>query len=262
MRQIVLDTETTGLDSAQDHRIIEIGCIELINRRKTDRVLHYYLNPERDIEDGAVDVHGIRSADLEGKPLFSEIAPALIEFLRDAEVIIHNAPFDVEFINSELRRLGPEWGRLTDYCSVSDTLVLARELHPGQKNSLDALCARYGVDNSERDVHGALLDANLLAEVYLAMTGGQASLHLDEAERSADVNNTAGHCVRRSAGRLRTIVPSADELESHRRRLEQIDKVSGGRCLWRLLEETKQQGDVGSRPGVGAVPGRARSEVP
>ncbi|MBI2970436.1 MAG: DNA polymerase III subunit epsilon [Gammaproteobacteria bacterium] len=238
MRQVVLDTETTGLDPTQGHRIIEIGCIELSNRRKTDRFLHQYLNPERDIEEGASDVHGIRTADLADKPLFRDVASAFIEFVRGSEVIIHNAPFDVEFIDMELRRLGADWGSLQDYCAVTDTLALARELHPGQKNSLDALCTRYGVDNSERDLHGALLDADLLAEVYLAMTGGQASLHLDDSKGAAAGAQQLSRPrpLLRSA-RLRTVRPAPEELAAHERRLEDIERLSGGRCIWRRLGE-------------------------
>ena len=168
MRQVVVDTETTGLDASQGHRIIEIACVEMMNRRRTERHFHEYLNPERRIDDGAFEVHGISDADLKNKPLFRDVAQTFLEFVRDAELIIHNAPFDVEFLNQELRLLGPEWGRLEDYCRVTDTLGMARERHPGQKNNLDALCTRYGVDNSQRDLHGALLDAQLLLEGYLA----------------------------------------------------------------------------------------------
>lgn len=180
MRQVILDTETTGLEPKQGHRIIEIGCVEVINRRKTKRVFHQYLNPQRDIEDGAFDVHGLSNEFLSDKPLFADIAQELIDFIRDSEVIIHNAPFDLAFLDAELKRLGKQWGKTENYCQVLDTLPLARELHPGQKNSLDALCSRYEVDNSQRELHGALLDAQILLDVYLAITGGQTSLSLDE----------------------------------------------------------------------------------
>ena len=216
MRQVVVDTETTGLDVSQGHRIIEIGCVELINRRKTERHFHQYINPQREIDDGAFEVHGISNADLKDKPAFGEVAGLFLDFVRDAELIIHNAPFDVEFINNELQLLGPEWGRLEDYCTVSDTLSMARERHPGQKNNLDALCTRYAVDNSQRDLHGALLDAQLLLDVYLAMMSG-----LGEDGRAP----------------LKVIRPSAAELKAHRDRLEVIDGDSGGRCLWRREEE-------------------------
>ena len=167
MRQIILDTETTGLESKQGHRIIEIGCIELINRRKTERNFHQYLNPERDIEDGAFNIHGLSNEFLSDKSRFADIAQEFIDFIRDGELIIHNAPFDVGFINAELKLLGKKLGKIEDYCTVFDTLLLAREKHPGQKNNLDALCKRYEVDNSQRDLHGALLDAQILLDVYL-----------------------------------------------------------------------------------------------
>ncbi|MBI2994897.1 MAG: DNA polymerase III subunit epsilon [Gammaproteobacteria bacterium] len=232
MRQVVLDTETTGLEPEQNHRIIEIGCVELRNRRRTGRTFHSYLNPERDIEDGATDVHGLCTADLADKPLFREVATELLEFIRGSELIIHNAPFDVGFINWELRQLGPEWGRIEDQCRVIDTLALARSLHPGQKNSLDALCARYAVDNTGRELHGALLDARLLADVYLAMTGGQTSLSLEEHTVSAAARGSEHGGLARKRGPLRMIQPNAAELEAHRERLRAIDRISGGRCLW------------------------------
>lgn len=232
MRQIILDTETTGLETAQNHKIIEIGCIELSNRRRTGRTFHRYLNPERDIEDGAMDVHGIRAADLADKPLFRDIAAELMDFVRGCDVIIHNAPFDVGFINWELKQLGPEWGRLEDHCRIIDTLALARDLHPGQKNSLDALCLRYVVDNSGRELHGALLDARLLADVYLAMTGGQTSLLLEEQPVLRSGLDPAGERQTPRDGRLRTIHPSEEEMQAHLQRLETIERVSGGQCLW------------------------------
>lgn len=232
MRQVVLDTETTGLEPEQKHRVIEIGCVELRNRRRTGRTFHTYLNPERDIEEGATDVHGLRAADLAGKPLFRDVAAELLEFVRDSELIIHNAPFDVGFINWELKQLGAEWGRIEDHCRIVDTLALARSLHPGQKNSLDALCARYAVDNTGRELHGALLDARLLADVYLAMTGGQTSLLLEEHVIAAAGQGTENGRLHTDRGPLRVIQPGAVELEAHRERLRSIDKVSGGRCLW------------------------------
>jgi len=232
VRQVILDTETTGLDPGQGHRIIEIGCVELRNRRRTDRVFQHYVNPERDIEAGAFNVHGISLQDLAGKPRFADIVQGLLDFVRDAEVIIHNAAFDVEFINAELKLLGPEWGQFADHCTVLDSLVLARQRHPGQKNSLDALCARYFVDNSGRDVHGALRDAQLLADVYLAMTGGQAALLLEGVESTATA--TAARVARSTqpGRRLRVISPSAEELAAHQHRLADIERLSGGRCIW------------------------------
>jgi DNA polymerase-3 subunit epsilon len=232
MRQVILDTETTGLDAKQEHRIIEIGCVELLNRRRTERVFHHYLDPERDIETGAYNVHGIRAQELTGKPRFADIAAALLDFVRDSEVIIHNAPFDVEFLDAELQRLGPEWGAFTDHCRVTDSLALARQRHPGQKNSLDALCARYAVDHSGRTLHGALRDAQLLADVYLALTGGQAALLLDGPDVARTEPLPYAGPRDAPARRLRRIAPSAEELAAHRRRLEDIDRASGGRCVW------------------------------
>ena len=222
MRQIILDTETTGLEPASGHRIIEIGCIEMKDRRKTDRLLHYYINPEREIEQEAVEIHGITGQQLEGEPVFEDVADPLIDFIRDSEVIIHNAPFDVAFINAELSRLGDDCGRLEDYCSVTDTLEMARELHPGQRNSLDALCQRYGIDNSHRSLHGALLDAEILLDVFLAMTGGQSSLLLDrDEERDSRSGLQRANPVQRHTA-LKIVEPSREELEAHRRMLERL----------------------------------------
>jgi DNA polymerase-3 subunit epsilon len=180
MRQIVLDTETTGLSTAQRHRIIEIGCIELVNRRPTGREFHRFLNPDRDIDEGAERVHGISRADLETAPRFSEVVDEFLEFIKDAELVIHNATFDVGFLDYELKLMKHAQPQITQHATVLDTLTMARALHPGQRNSLDALCKRYEVDASKRDVHGALIDSDLLARVYLAMTGGQTALSLDE----------------------------------------------------------------------------------
>ena len=239
MRQIILDTETTGLDYKQGHRIIEVGCVELINRKKTDQTFHHYVNPERDIDDGAYEVHGISSQSLEDKPVFRDIARDFLAFIQGAELIIHNAPFDVGFINNELELLGTEWGRLEEYCRITDTLIMAREKHPGQKNSLDALCQRYAVDNSQREQHGALLDALILLDVYLAMTGGQATLLLEE-----NTDNSHGQKVsRQDAGanrkKLAVIQPTENELAAHIERLETINRKSEGNCIWlhRMQEE-------------------------
>ncbi len=237
MRQVIVDTETTGLDVAQGHRIIEIGCVELRNRRKTDHHYHQYINPERAVDDGAFEVHGIGNEELADKPVFAEIAQSFIDFIRDSEVIIHNAPFDEEFLNAELKRLGPEWGCLRDYCTITDTLVMARERHPGQKNSLDALCQRYEVDNSQRDLHGALLDARILLDVYLAMTGGQVTLSLgEELEEDFALRDYAAESAGRRARSLKVIRPSEEELAAHRERLAVIQEQSDGRCLWYRLE--------------------------
>ena len=223
MRQVILDTETTGLEPASGHRIIEIGCIELKDRRKTDRILHYFINPEREIEQEAIEIHGITEEQLEGEPVFGDIADRVIEFIRDSEVIIHNAPFDVAFINAELSRLGDEWGRLEDYCRVTDTLVMARELHPGQKNSLDALSLRYQVDVA-RNLHGALLDARILLDVYLAMTGGQSSLLLgEEQKQGSHSGQQRPRPVKRRAG-LKIVEPTPEELAAHNRMMQRLNR--------------------------------------
>lgn len=236
MRQVVLDTETTGLDPAQGHRIIEVGCVEIVNRRVTNRTFHRYLNPEREIEAGALQVHGITNEFLADKPRFAEVAQDLLEFLAGAEVLIHNAAFDVAFLNQELAQLSVGLEPLERHCTVTDTLALARERHPGKKNSLDALCRSYGVDNSRRDLHGALLDAQLLAEVYLAMTGGQVMLSL-VPRASAGMGKRAGEGGVSSGNRGPLPVHRADgqEVAAHEARLAALDRASGGRCLWREL---------------------------
>ncbi len=229
MRQIVLDTETTGLDPAQGHRIIEIGCVELASRRLTRRDFHRYINPERQIEAGAEAVHGISNAMLADKPRFADIAAELVEYLRGAELIIHNADFDVGFLNAELARVGAE--PVQAFCSYTDTLAMARRLHPGQKNSLDALCRRYQVDNSRREYHGALLDAQLLAEVYLAMTGGQTSIVLETEAQAGPA--LRGDLQRLLASARPLVIRATDEERSaHARRLQAIIKESKGACLW------------------------------
>ena len=236
MRQIVLDTETTGLEPADGHRIIEIGCVELVNRRHTGRSFHQYLQPDRLIDPGAVEVHGITDASLADKPRFADIVEDFLEFVRDAELVIHNAPFDVGFLNHELKLLGADHGDIGSYCAVLDTLALARRLHPGQKNNLDALCKRYAVDNTRRELHGALLDAEILADVYLAMTGGQSSLSLEGAQ--AGTTAAGGAVIRRlSATRppLRVIRASRAEEQAHAARLQAIDAASDGRCIWRRM---------------------------
>lgn len=236
-RQVVLDTETTGLEPSKGHRIIEIGCVELINRRKTDKTFHQYLNPEREIEDGAYDVHGLSNEFLSDKPLFRDIAQDLIDFVRDAELIIHNAPFDLAFLNAELNKLGKNWGEFEDFCTITDTLKIARDLHPGQKNSLDALCSRYNVDNSSRNLHGALLDAQILLDVYLAMTGGQTSLLLSEEEVEIDSNGNSLITLNATQSSLRVIYANKDELQAHEKRLEDIKDKTGGECIWMTLED-------------------------
>ncbi len=237
MRQIVLDTETTGLDPSQGHKIIEIGCVELVNRRLTGRHYHQYINPEREVEAGAIEVHGITNEMLADKPVFSAIADEFLDFVKGAELIIHNAPFDVGFLDSELTQLGRGLPVIKDICGVIDTLIMARQKHPGQRNSLDALCQRYYVDNSQRDLHGALLDAEILADVYLAMTGGQTNLALS-AEAEQGQQQGAMDFQRLPADRppLRVLMATEAELSAHREQLDIIDKASGGNCLWRKGE--------------------------
>lgn len=238
MRQIVLDTETTGLEPAAGHRIIEIGCIELIDRKITGNRFHVYLNPERDIDPGAIEVHGLSTKFLADKPRFGDIAADLLNYLREAELVIHNAAFDIGFLNHELRLWNSECSDIAEYCLVLDTLALAKKKHPGQRNNLDALCKRYGVDNSHRDLHGALLDAEILVEVYLVMTGGQTWLALEpEPETLAAVTSAPsaklGPVSQQSRPKLKVIRCSETEMEAHKRRLNAIEKAGNGRCLWR-----------------------------
>ena len=236
MRQIVLDTETTGIDPNDGHRIIEIGCVELVNRKLTGRHFHVYINPEREVEQGAIEVHGITNEMLADKPVFSAVAEEFVEFVRGAELVIHNAPFDVGFLDMELGLMSAQ-PRIRDICGVLDTLVMARQKHPGQRNSLDALCQRYFVDNSQRDLHGALLDAEILADVYLAMTGGQTNLALAGEE---DNNAEGSSSIRRLAAErqpLRIVRASEAEMAAHKEQLDIIEKASGGQCLWRSSPE-------------------------
>jgi DNA polymerase-3 subunit epsilon len=238
MRQIVLDTETTGLEPQQKHRIIEIGCVEMLDRRLTGNTFHQYLQPDREIDAGAVEVHGITNEMLANKPRFGDLADDLIDYLSGAELIIHNAPFDVGFLDAEFKWWAEESGRelvrIGDICRVTDTLVMARKAHPGQRNSLDALCKRYGIDNSHRDLHGALLDSEILADVYLTMTGGQVSLSLEGADEANGADIADGRIRRLAPGRPRLPVlqASGEEAALHEARLQAIDKVSGGNCLW------------------------------
>tara|TARA_B100001540_G_scaffold231289_2_gene205474 strand:- start:6641 stop:7366 length:726 start_codon:yes stop_codon:yes gene_type:complete len=237
LRQIVLDTETTGLEASQGHRIIEIGCVELVNRRLTGNHYHQYINPRRDIDQGAIEVHGITAEFLADKPPFEQVAADFVDFVQGAELIIHNAPFDIGFLDSELQRLPDEQRLMADVCTVVDTLVMARSRHPGQRNNLDALCQRYEVDNSQRDLHGALLDAEILADVYLAMTGGQTALQLTDADDEGS-GQTGGEKIRRlAAGRapLPVIEPTAEELVAHRAQLDAISAACEGDVVWRSL---------------------------
>ena len=233
MRQIVLDTETTGLSTSQGHRIIEIGCVELLNRRPTGREFHRFLNPDRAIDQGAEAVHGISLADLETAPRFPEVVDELLEFLKDAELVIHNAEFDVGFLEYELELMKHPKPRISHHATVLDTLTLARKLHPGQRNSLDALCKRYEVDASKRDVHGALIDADLLARVYLAMTGGQTALSLDEqVQAGAGSNGPTLEAARVVGDDLKLVVIRASDAEAaaHDAFLEKM-RNNGG-CVW------------------------------
>jgi DNA polymerase-3 subunit epsilon len=251
MRQIVLDTETTGLEAELGHRIIEIGCVELVSRRPTGRTFHRYLNPERDIDAAALGVHGIGRAELAREPRFADVADEFLAFIADAELVIHNAAFDVGFLDAELARASGPTRTIAAVARVLDTLVLARQLHPGQRNNLDALCKRYGINNANRDLHGALLDARLLADVYLAMTGGQAALALDDRGfgTQASSSSATARAPLRTGAPLLVIVATPVELVAHEALLALVAKTSG-RCAWRScdaaggLEEAKT-GSIG-----------------
>jgi len=237
MRRIVLDTETTGLDPKQGHRIIEIGCVELVNRKLTNNNYHQYVNPEREIDAGAQEVHGISSEFLSDKPVIANVIEDFVNYIRGAELVIHNAPFDVGFLNHEFRLYAKATKSrpyvIEELCTVLDSLALARNMHPGQKNSLDALCKRYHIDNSTRTLHGALLDAEILADTYLAMTGGQGSLSLgassDESNSSTAIIQTK---VSSDRPKLKVIQANADELNAHQNRLNDLNKSSNGACVW------------------------------
>lgn len=233
MRQIVLDTETTGLEPREGHRIIEVGCVELVNRRITGNDFHYYINPEREIDAGAIEVHGITNESLVGKPLWADISETFLEYIRGAEVVIHNAPFDVGFINAELERQDVALGKMEAYCSVLDSLAMARTLHPGQRNTLDALCKRYGIDNSHRELHGALLDARILSDVYLMMTGGQKSLVLDEEKKqtSEEQDGEVKH-LERVPGGIKVLKASEAEWVEHLKSLESLSTAGGANMFY------------------------------
>ena len=236
MRQIVLDVETTGLEASAGHRIIEIGCVEVLNRRPTGQKFHRFLNPEREIDAGALAVHGIELSRLTQAPKFADIAAELIAFISGAELIIHNAPFDVGFLDAEFARLA-EARTVAQICKVLDTLALARSLHPGQRNSLDALCKRYSVDNTRRELHGALLDAGILVDVYLAMTGGQSALALDASGGRSDASHSSAApvAIRAPGITLNVAAADPDELRQHEAMLDLIQKSSGGKAVWRAL---------------------------
>ena len=236
MRQVVLDTETTGLDPQQGHRIIEIGCVEIENRRITGKRFHRYLNPDREIDAAAIEVHGLTVDFLADKPRFYQIEAELLDFLGDAELIIHNAPFDMGFLNNEIGLTQSDVTSMDAICAVLDTLVLAREKHPGQRNNLDALCKRYGVDNTQRQLHGALLDAEILADVYLLMTSGQSSFALKEEQTEVTARNKRKRKLDPKRAPLMVLKATAEELELHVQRLQEIDHKSQQQCLWLNLE--------------------------
>ncbi len=237
MRQIVLDTETTGLEPSQGHRIIEVGCVEVVDRRLTGNHFHKYIRPDRDIDEGAIEVHGITNEFLADKPLFEEIAKELMDYMQGAELVIHNAPFDIGFLDAEYKRLDKSFGSVSDVCGVLDTLVMARQKHPGQKNNLDALCKRYTVDNSQRDLHGALLDAEILADVYLLMSGGQTALSLSTQSSSGNQGGGGDEIIRLDSNRppLTVIQASDEEVAAHEAKLKVIEKSSGEESLWRKV---------------------------
>lgn len=233
VRQIILDTETTGIDPESGHNIIEIGCVEMVRRKLTGNTWHHYIKPDRDVEAEAIEVHGITNEFLQDKPKFAELAQAFLEFVRGAELIIHNAAFDIGFLNTELARNGIG-ERVDEICTVTDTLLLARKKHPGQRNSLDALCRRYGIDNSHRELHGALLDSEILADVYLILTGGQTSLQLGQGDSEDGEGAEPIRRVDASGLVLPVIYAGADELAQHEAFLDLLDKKSEG-AVWRTL---------------------------
>ncbi len=239
MRQIIVDTETTGLEPEQGHRIIEIGCVEVVNRRPTGKTFHRYVRPDREVDPGALQVHGITNEFLSNQPRFEEIAAELIEFISDAELVIHNAPFDVAFLDAELKRLPSSASsakspmRIADICKVLDTLALARQKHPGQRNNLDALCKRYSVDNSNREFHGALLDARILLDVYLAMTGGQGALTLGDTVANIATTERKAPRALRPEGELQVVSADDNELALHEHALLAVDKASNGKTIWK-----------------------------
>lgn len=238
MRQVVLDTETTGTSTKDGHRIIEIGCIELVNRKVTGNDYHVYINPQRDIERQAQDVHGITDAFLADKPLFEDIVQGLVEYLQGSELIIHNAPFDVGFLNYELKLCQKQYGQIEHYCNILDTLSMARHEHPGQRNSLDALCRRYSIDNSSRDLHGALIDADLLAQVYLAMTGGQVAMSLEEELSMAADQDSSMSSSKLTGFSTPLVQPSEAEQQYHRQYLEWMREQYNA-CIWHESDGTQ-----------------------
>lgn len=248
MRQICLDTETTGIDPKDGHRLIEIGCVEMLSRRLTGKNFHEYMNPEREVDEEATQVHGFTWADLKDKPLFTEVADSFVSYIKGAELIIHNAPFDVGFLDSELQAINQQlgearYGKIEDYCKVFDTLAFARHRHPGQRNSLDALCKRYNIDNTARTLHGALLDSEILADLYLTMTGGQTRLLLggDEDDEMSGIVRDLNSTIRRVAFEdqqgLRVQLANEEELLAHQAKLEFVSKEAGKTSLWQQMEQ-------------------------
>jgi len=242
MRQVILDTETTGLSPKQGHRIIEIGCVEMQNRRLTGRSYHVYINPDREVDAGAVAVHGITDDFLEDKPYFADCISELIAFIKGAELVIHNAPFDVGFLEHEFRLAKEKsWYNLSKHCEITDTLVMAREKHPGKKNNLDALCKRYQINNAHREKHGALLDAEILAEVYLAMTGGQSTLNLEafasQPISEDNVSDSPQTTKSQQFSQLALITPNATELAEHKTLVSKLAKVNNSDPIWRKIEQ-------------------------
>lgn len=240
-RQIVLDTETTGLEHRQGHRIIEIGCVELINRKLTGNNFHQYVNPDREIDQGAIEVHGITNEFLVDKPFFADICNSMMDYLRGAELVIHNAAFDVGFLDAELERVDSNSAKIAEVCGVHDTLLQARKMFPGQRNDLDSLCRRYEINNSHRELHGALLDAEILADVYLAMTGGQATLSLDADTNGADAGQNAKKAVNYAALALPLVEASNEERQNHIEWLSRLDEKVEGKCVWSRLNSQSGQ---------------------
>ncbi len=248
MRQIVLDTETTGLEPAAGHRVIEIGCVELVNRRPTLNRFHRYINPEREVDPRALEVHGIENHFLATQPKFAEVAAEFVEFVKGAELVIHNADFDIEFLNHELKRLPGMPQEIRNCCGVLDTLALARRLHPGQRNTLDALAKRYNVDNSKRELHGALLDAQILADIYLLMTGGQVSLSLESESARAASAGAVEPAIDRRGLDLVVLAASAEELRAHEAMLAVMAKR--GQPIWRELEREAAESEARRAPAA------------
>lgn len=240
-RQIVLDTETTGLDPKQGHRIIEVGCVELVNRKLTGNNFHVYINPQREVEQGAIEVHGITNEFLADKPFFHDVAEDLMSYLKNSELIIHNAPFDVGFLNAEYQKLDGMYSKIAEVCKVFDTLQHARKMFPGQRNDLDSLCRRYEIDNSHRELHGALLDAEILADVYLLMTGGQTSMLLDAFDGANQEEKAEASRPVLTGLALPVVYPTSEEMENHVKWQGLLDEKVQGECFWTRLEKVERE---------------------